>query len=221
MSRSPSGLASGGEQPILLEIERDGPHSAQRLVVDIGQPGIDLEILEHREDLDRGARQDGEFHLGMPGPIGRGEGRHHRQRRRDRGDLQAARQTMLQGAQFLAHGAAVGHDGARPVEHALALGREADEARLAMDQQDAQRRLELLDAGRERRLRNAAQFGRPAEIPFARQGNQELELVDHVELYHAACSNGATLTVLRTAAKIVPKSITRHQDHALPSSKED
>ena len=42
----------GGQQPILLEIERHRAQPAERLVVDIGEAGIDLEIMEHRQDLE-------------------------------------------------------------------------------------------------------------------------------------------------------------------------
>ncbi len=36
----------GGEQTILLAIERHGLHPAERLVVEIGQAGVDLQILQ-------------------------------------------------------------------------------------------------------------------------------------------------------------------------------
>ena len=52
-------------------------------------------------------------------------------------------------------------------------------ARTAIDEQDAERVLELLDAGRKGRLGDAAAFRGAAEIAFARQGQQEFELVDH------------------------------------------
>ena len=44
---------------------------------------IDLQVLEHRQDLDRGPRQNGKGHVGMLGAIGRGERRHHGKHRRD------------------------------------------------------------------------------------------------------------------------------------------
>ena len=88
-------------------------------------------------------------------------------------------EAFLERAHFLAHRPRVGHDGARPVEHPLALGREAQEARSALHQHDAQGFLELLDAGGEGRLRDAAQFGGLAEILFPRQSQEILELVDH------------------------------------------
>ena len=71
---------------------------------------------------------------------------------------------------LLAHGAGVADDAPRPVEHALALGREALEPRAAVDQQHAQRLFELLEPGRKRRLGYAAAFGRTSEMLFPGQG---------------------------------------------------
>ena len=88
-------------------------------------------------------------------------------------------QALLQGLHFLAHGAGVGDDAARPVEDPLAFRGEAQEARGALHQHDAQRVFELFDAGREGRLRHAALLGGPAEIALARQRQKIFELVDH------------------------------------------
>ena len=173
------GAVFRGEQAILLEIERHRAQPPQRLVVDVGQACIDFEVLDHRQDLDRGARQDRELHVGMLGAVRRGQRRDHGERRRNGGDLEMAVQALLQGAHFLAHGPRVGHDRTRPVEHPLSLGGEAQEARRALHQHDAQGLLELLDARGEGRLRDAAQFGGLAEILFARQRQEILELVDH------------------------------------------
>src|SRR6202023_4251753 len=101
------------------------------------------------------------------------------QRHRDRGDAQPAGQPVLEGVDLLAHGAAVADDAARPVEHAFAFRREILEPRAAIDQKHAETILELLDAGGEGRLCHAAGFGGPAEMLFARQREQEFELIDH------------------------------------------
>src|SRR5579885_581610 len=85
----------------------------------------------------------------------------------------------FQRVDLLAHGARVAHDAPRPVEHALALGRKALEARAALHEQDAELILELLDAGREGRLAHAAGFRRVAEMPLTRKGNDEFELFQH------------------------------------------
>src|ERR1700690_1052816 len=103
----------------------------------------------------------------------------HGMRHRDRGDAQPAGEAVLERVNLLAHGAAVADDAARPVEHPLALRREILEPRAAIDQKHAETMLELLDAGRQRRLGDAAGLGRPAEMLFARQRQQEFELIDH------------------------------------------
>jgi hypothetical protein len=127
--------------------------------------------------------RDGELHVGMLGAIGRGERRDHRQRGRNGGDAQVvAGEVLLQRLHLGAHGARIGDDGARPVEHALALGGEAQEARGALDQHDAKRVLELLDAGGEARLGHAAGFGGLAEVAFAGERQEIFELIEHERL---------------------------------------
>ncbi len=121
------------------------------------------------------------LHVGMARAERRGEARHHRQRGRDRGDAQPAGEAVAQRVDLLPHGAGVADDAARPVEHALALRGEAAEARAAVDQQHADRLLELLDAGRQRRLGHAAGFGGAAEMPLARQRQEKFELVDQCD----------------------------------------
>src|SRR5204863_2566715 len=61
---------------------------------------------------------------------------------------------------------------------ALALWRKALEARAALHQHDAQNFLKLLEAGRHRRLGDAAGLGRPAEMALLGQRQQKFELVD-------------------------------------------
>src|SRR4029077_6384297 len=86
---------------------------------------------------------------------------------------------VLERVALLAQGAAVADDAASPVEHALAFRCEILEPRAAIDQEHAETILELLDAGRQRRLGDAAGPGRPAEMVLARQRQQEFELIDH------------------------------------------
>src|SRR5262249_29488929 len=78
----------------------------------------------------------------------------------------------------LPHRALVADNAARPVEHALAFGREAAKARAAIDQQHAHLFLEVLDAGRKRWLGNPARIGGAPEMPLAGQCQEKLELVD-------------------------------------------
>jgi hypothetical protein len=78
------------------------------------------------------------------------------------------------------HGAGVADDAARPVEHALALRREARKARAAVDEADAETLLELLDRGRERRLAHPAGLRGAADMPLACEGDEELQPVEHI-----------------------------------------
>ena len=78
-------------------------------------------------------------------------------------------------------GAAIADDAARPIQHPLALGREAAEAGAAIDQQHAHRRLELLHPGRQRRLGHAAGLRGAAEMPLPGQRQKEFELIDQCD----------------------------------------
>jgi hypothetical protein len=53
------------------------------------------------------------------------------------------------------------------------------QARLAVDQEGAEGRLKLLEAGGERGLGDAAGFRGPAEMLLTGEGKQHFELVDH------------------------------------------
>jgi hypothetical protein len=117
----------------------------------------------------------------VPLAIGGGQRGHHGERRRDRGDPQLAAQAVAQRVDLLAHGTAVADDTPSPVEHALALGREALEAGAAVHQQHAHLLFQLLHTGRQRRLGDAARLGGAAEMPLPRQRQNEIELVDHTE----------------------------------------
>ncbi len=57
-------IAGRSDQPIALGIERNGNDVPERFVVEIGDPGIDVEIAEQRQNLDRGPRQDRERDAG-------------------------------------------------------------------------------------------------------------------------------------------------------------
>ena len=162
----------------MLAIKRHGVDPAERLVVEVGQPGVDLQIFELRQHLDRGARQDRELHVGMAHAERGGEACHHRERGGDGGDAQPPGQAVTQRLELLPHGAGVAHDAPCPVEHPLALRGEALEAGPAVDQQHAHGFLELLDPGGQRGLGHAAGLGRAAEMPLARQRQKEFQLID-------------------------------------------
>jgi hypothetical protein len=123
VARLPSGASDRRQQAIALVIERHGGDAAERLVAEIGDAGVDLEIFQEFENFDRGARPDGEAHVRVPLAIRRRQRRHHRQRGRDRGDAQASGQSVTQRIDLLAHGAGVADDAPCPFQHALALRR--------------------------------------------------------------------------------------------------
>jgi len=78
-------------------------------------------------------------------------------------------QLVLEPVDLLPHRAGVADDPPRPVERALALGRKTLKARAALHQHDAEDFLELLEARRHRRLRDAARLRRPSEMPLLGQ----------------------------------------------------
>jgi hypothetical protein len=59
------------------------------------------------------------------------------------------------------------------------FGREADEARAAIDQQYAEHVFQGLDPARQRRLADAARFGGASEVRLAGKRDNEFEPVDH------------------------------------------
>jgi hypothetical protein len=59
------------------------------------------------------------------------------------------------------------------------LRRESLKAGAALHQHDAELVFQLLDGGRQSRLRDAEIFGGAAKMLRARQSNEEFELVDH------------------------------------------
>ena len=46
----------GGHQPVALAVERDGGDAAKRLVVDIGDAGVNLEVFQLAQNLERVTR---------------------------------------------------------------------------------------------------------------------------------------------------------------------
>jgi hypothetical protein len=161
----------GGKQPVVPMVKRDCLDPTERLVVQIGHAGVDLEILEQPQDLDGGTRQDRKRDVGMARPIGRRQRRYHRQRRGHGRDPEMAGKPSLQGADLLPHRPGVANDAPRPLEHLLALGREAVETRAALHEKNAKRVLQLHDRRRERRLRHAAHLGCMAEMLLARESD--------------------------------------------------
>ena len=172
-------MASGdGQQPIALVVERNGANLADRLVLDIGQPGIDLEIFQQAQHVGRRAGLDAKAHVGIARAKRRRQRRHHAEHGRDRRDPDLAGELVLEAVDLLPHRAGVADDAPRPVERALAFRRKALKARAALHQHDAEDFLELLEAGRHRRLGDAAGFRGPSEMPLLCERQQKFKLVD-------------------------------------------
>ncbi len=108
----------------------------------------------------------------------RGQRSDHAERGRDRGDADLSGKAVLEGVDLLAHRAGIADDAARPVERPFPLGRKALEPRPALHQHDAEDFLELLQAGRHRRLGDAAGLGGASKMTFLGQRQQQFKLVD-------------------------------------------
>src|SRR5882724_2554698 len=123
----------------MLLVEGYRGYSAERLVVEISDAGIDLEIFQETQNLHRVPRQNGEADVWMPLAIGRRDLSHHGKRGRNRGDLQMARQPDLQCIYLLLQRPAVADDAARPIERPLPFRRERFETRATLHEEHAQR----------------------------------------------------------------------------------
>src|SRR4029077_4686459 len=144
-------------------------------VVEVGEAGVDLEIFQMREDLDRGARQDSELHLGIASTKRSGKRLNHRQSGRDCRQTQLAGETVLEGKHFLAHGAGVTNDASRPLQYALAFRGEALKTGTAVDQQYAEAFFQLLHTSRQGRLGDPACLCRPPKMLLAGQGKEKFQ----------------------------------------------
>ena len=114
----------------------------------------------------------------MPGPKWRGQRRDHAERGRNRGDGDLSGQAVLERVDLLPHRAGIADDAARPVQRPLPLGRKTLKPRAALHQHDAEDFLQLLEAGRHRRLGHAAGLGGASKVTFLGQRQQQFKLVD-------------------------------------------
>ena len=170
------------QQAIALVVERNRANLADRFVLDIGQPGIDLEIFQQPKQFDRGAGDDAKAHVRMAGAKRRRQRRNHAEHRGDRREPDLAGETCPSAPLISCRmRAGVADDAPRPVERPLALRRKALKPRAALHQHDAEDFLKLLEAGRHRRLGHAAGFGGAPEVTFLCQRKQEFKFVDQEE----------------------------------------
>ena len=150
----------------------------QRLVVEVGDAGMQLEIVEPALDVDRAAREQLDAQAGLAREQGRGQLGHHGQGGGDDPDGDPPAQRLAGAHQLLLERVAVGQDPLRPGQHPLALRRQALEPVAALDHQHAQILLEMPQARRQRRLRHAARLGGAGEVPLAGEGHEVAELAD-------------------------------------------
>src|SRR6202046_4702567 len=176
---------------------------SDRLVVEIGEAGLDGEIVEALLDLDRGHRQHRDGDLGVQGGKWTGDQREDWQACPRRADAQMAGQALAHLRQLLPHRIAIGDDPPCMDDHALALWGEADESVAAFDDRHAQIFFELADRRRERRLRDMAAFGRGAEMALPRERQKIDKLLDDHQFPLTASFRAST------AASISPASFDR------------
>ena len=167
-----------GQQTITFVVKRNGADIADRLVLDIGQPGIDLEIFEQAKNVSRGAGHHPKPDIRVTRAKRRRQRGDHAEHGRDRRDPDFARKLLLQRIDLLTHGAGIADDAPRPIQRALAFRRKPLKARAPLHQHHAKNFLQLLEAGRHRRLRDAAGLRGPSEMAFLGERQQKFKLVD-------------------------------------------
>ncbi len=102
-----------GQQPVAFIVKRDRADLAERFVLQIRQPGIDLQVFQKPEHGDRGAGYDAETHIRVTDPERRGQRGGHAERGRNRRDRDLAGQAVLERIDLLPHGAGVADNAPR------------------------------------------------------------------------------------------------------------
>ena len=158
------------EQAVALDIKWRGQEPFDRLVVEISNADIDGEIGKPADDLLGTVREHRKVDVRMQGADLLGQQRNHRQRGGNSAEHNAsleARLVILEVAEFLLHRLPALEDDLRPLEHALALGRQPAVALAALDDGNFQLQFELTDAARQRRLGHVARRRRASEMLLA------------------------------------------------------
>ena len=119
----------------------------------------------------------------------------------------------LSAVDLLPHRAGIADDAPRPVERALALGRKALEARAALHQHHAEDFLELLEAGRHRRLGDAAGLGGAPEMTLLGQRQQKFKLVDQERNLRDNLEDTAITSTTADRRNNTPKTASRLQHY--------
>jgi hypothetical protein len=174
----------GGEEGVALLVDRRCGDPAERLVVEVGDAGVDLVRFQLHADLQRGERADLQVDARVAAQQRLGDPLDGGQRGRDHPQAQAAAELTGEPCRFARETLDAGQRLLGPDQQALALRRQVVVALAALDQLDAELALELADRDRERRLGDVAGLRRAPEVPLARERVQVLELAqEHARHY--------------------------------------
>ena len=110
-------------QMITFVIKRDRRHPPQRLVIQIGNPDVNLKVIQQGLNFDRGPRQHRKSHIRVLFAKRGGQFMHHRQCGRNNRDLHLTGQAKTHRAHFIAHRPRTAHNMTRPFQNTFAFGR--------------------------------------------------------------------------------------------------
>ena len=138
---------------------------------------VDLVLAQHRGELLAGLLAHDELD-GRMAVVERGEQQRevHRAHRVQRADRQAPRLHAGERLQLGVRGVELGECPARAGDEQLAGLRHRDAPRRALDERDAELRLEAADLLRQRRLRDVLAGGRAREVALVRDGDEVAQL---------------------------------------------
>lgn len=166
----------GSDEHILLAVQPDGSNPAQGFAVDIGDPDIDVEVVQAGADLSRGHRFQMEADQGMLCVHRCGDQRSDTHGRRDGADAQRAGEAFAHARKRLLQESPLGQNPSSPEQYLLALRSEAFEALLPADDLHAELGLELADTGGQGRLGDVARLGCAPEVPLPRKRDEIVQL---------------------------------------------
>ena len=151
----------------------------ERLVVEIGDARLEREILDAAQNFLRGLRQHRYRDARKTRDERPGQVRDDRQRGRNNAEPEPAGEALVHLGDARRHLLGLSENAQGVLERELALRGQADEPLAALDQRRAEFPFELPDRRRQRGLRHAAGFGRPAEMLFAGQRHEIGQLSEH------------------------------------------
>src|SRR5271156_6096804 len=165
-----------GKQYVSFRVELQPSDTGKRLIVEIGYPDIETEVVETPLDFDRCERANDDSGMGMTSVKGRSQQRNDRQGDRNRADLQIAYQTSPHLSQTLPKTFIIRDDVLCPFQYLLALGSQAEKSLASFHQQDSKALLHLLDSRGKRRLCDFASSRGAGEVTLTCQRSQEFKM---------------------------------------------